>query len=79
MKLLEYYIVRFFYESLRFLPFRASSFMVNIFTFFFRHVFRYRKKIIYNNLDEIYEWFVSGDRGLEAFDKNGCTVQGGVG
>jgi len=36
-------------------------------------------KLIYEQIDEIYKFFVSGSSGRKAFDKNGCLNAGGIG
>jgi hypothetical protein len=33
--------------------------------------------VLYNWVDDVYAWAVSGKQGKKAFDKNGCTTPGG--
>ena len=54
MQMLEYIIVKIFYESLRRLPFRFSYILVTILIFFTHHIIGYRKKVILENLKEIF-------------------------
>lgn len=54
MQMLEYIIVKTFYESLRRLPFRFSHILVTILIFFTHHIIGYRKKVILENLREIF-------------------------
>jgi heptosyltransferase-2 len=50
MKIIEYIIVKLFYESLRRLPFRFSHFLVTILRIIAQHIFGYRKKVVLTNL-----------------------------
>jgi KDO2-lipid IV(A) lauroyltransferase len=54
MQMLEYIIVKIFYEFLRRLPFRFSHILVTILFFFIYHIIGYRKKVIIENLREIF-------------------------